>query len=177
MFLLTDTQPKLLAGGTGLSLERNEPASSLLLDDLRSDKGMAWVPASMWFTYLRLDVPAGQLDYDLAVSTHKGEVPQLADTGVDATEVRASHPAAPRPCAVWPLVAALRRGAADVRSCSPLSLGAVGARRGGVTCGGQSLLGSRCGRRRRDDARRSVTAIADTASARRRRRVCSGPAS
>ena len=105
VFLLTDTQPKLLAGGTGLSLQRNEPASSQLLSDLRSDKGMSWVPGSMWFTYLRLDVPAGQLSYDLAVSTRKGEVPNIADTGIEATEARAITLAAPGR-AVWPFVAA-----------------------------------------------------------------------
>ena len=44
VFLLTDEQPKLLAGGPGLSIERSEPASDGLLADLRSDKGMEWVP-------------------------------------------------------------------------------------------------------------------------------------
>ena len=34
------TKPKLLAGGRGLSLDRNEPANASLLSDLRSDKGM-----------------------------------------------------------------------------------------------------------------------------------------
>ena len=106
VFLLTDTQPKLLAGGYGLSLQRNEPASALLLDDLRSDKGMSWVPSSMWFTYLRLDVPAGQLSYDLAVSTRSGEVPKFADTGVRATEVRAITQRQPGR-ALWPIVAAV----------------------------------------------------------------------
>ena len=40
------TEPKLLAGGRGLSLDRNEPANASLLSDLRSDKGMGWVPAA-----------------------------------------------------------------------------------------------------------------------------------
>ena len=44
VFLLTDEQPKLLAGGRGLSVGRSEWASTPLLDDLRSDKGMEWVP-------------------------------------------------------------------------------------------------------------------------------------
>ena len=44
VFLLTDDEPELLAGGTGLTLERSEPANDLLLDDLRSDVGMEWVP-------------------------------------------------------------------------------------------------------------------------------------
>src|SRR4029079_4557234 len=64
VFLLTDRKPDLLAGGRGLSLDRNEPANDLLLSDLRSDKHMGWIPAHMWFTFLKLDVPAGDLDYD-----------------------------------------------------------------------------------------------------------------
>ena len=44
VFLLTDDQPSLLAGGPGLTLARSEAANDLLLDDLRSDVGMEWVP-------------------------------------------------------------------------------------------------------------------------------------
>jgi hypothetical protein len=110
VFLLTDGQPKLLAGGTGLSLKRNEPASALLLDDLRSDKGMGWVPAHMWFTYLALHVPAAQLGYDLAISDTPNAVPRLVDTGITA---EAAYPVvAPQPgWAIWPLVAAGIAGA------------------------------------------------------------------
>jgi hypothetical protein len=105
VFLLTDDQPKLLAGGTGLSLQRNEPASASLLTDLRIDKGMSWVPSHMWFTYLKLDVPAGRLGYDLAVSDHTNAVPLLADTGVTATVARpVTVPEGG--WATWPLVAA-----------------------------------------------------------------------
>jgi hypothetical protein len=104
VFILTDEQPKLLAGGPGLALARNEPASSGLLADLRSDKGMEWVPKDMWLTYMPLDVNAGALDYDLAISTHDGEVPRLADTGVEAEQAR---PILPDPgSAVWPLTLA-----------------------------------------------------------------------
>jgi hypothetical protein len=52
VFLLTDEQPELLAGGPGLTLARSETASPLLLDDLRSDVAMEWVPQSMWLSYL-----------------------------------------------------------------------------------------------------------------------------
>jgi hypothetical protein len=110
VFLLTDTQPKLLAGGTGLSLQRNEPASSSLLSDLRSDKGMEWVPGHMWFTFLQLNVPAGRLGYDLAVSVQPNVVPLLSDTGVTATAARPVI-VAEHGWATWPLVAALITGA------------------------------------------------------------------
>ena len=109
VFLLTDQEPKLLAGGSGLSLQRNEPASSELLTDLRTDKGMGWVPSNMWFTYLKLDVPAGQLGYDLAVSDHTNAVPLLADTGVLASVARPVT-VPERGWATWPLVAAAITG-------------------------------------------------------------------
>ena len=82
VFLLTDARPTLRSGGDGLTTERSEPASSLLLRDLRSDKGMGWVPDRMWFTYLRVDTPARLLDYDLAVSTHSGVVPSARAVGI-----------------------------------------------------------------------------------------------
>jgi len=82
VFLLTDEKPKLLAGHTGLNLERSEAASVGLLSDLRSDKGMDWVPPSMWFSYLHVATPAGTLDYDLAVSTDAKVAPTFVDTGI-----------------------------------------------------------------------------------------------
>jgi hypothetical protein len=81
VFLLTDDRPTLRTGGEGLTLERNEAASSALLDDLRSDKGMGWVPDHMWFTYLRVNTPARLLDYDLAVSTRPGVIPSARAVG------------------------------------------------------------------------------------------------
>jgi hypothetical protein len=104
VFLLTDNKPNLLAGGRGLSLDRNESANASLLSDLRSDKNMGWIPQHMWFTFLRLDVPAGELDYDLAISTKPGAVPSLRDAGVTATEARPIVEHAGR--ALWPLAAA-----------------------------------------------------------------------
>jgi hypothetical protein len=68
VFLLTDDEPELLAGGSGLNVQRSEPASESLLFDLRTDQGMEWVPESLWFTHLTLDEPAGELDYDLSAS-------------------------------------------------------------------------------------------------------------
>lgn len=110
VFLLTDDQPALLAGGTGLTLDRSERASGLLLDDLRSDVGMDWVPEDMWLSYLTLDAPAAELDYDLAVSTRPGVTPSPVDAGVPAVEAVPIVPA--RRTATWPLVAAVVAGAA-----------------------------------------------------------------
>jgi hypothetical protein len=110
VFLLTDQRPKLLAGGPGLSLLRDEQASTTLLDDLRSDKHMGWVPDTMWFTYMRLQVAAGQLDYDLAVSAHSNEVPALGDTGVDAAQALPLGTKHGR--ALWPVAPAILLGIA-----------------------------------------------------------------
>jgi len=102
VFLLTDDEPDLLAGGPGLTLERSEPADDLLLDDLRSDVGMEWVPEDMWFTYLQVEAEAGALDYDLAVSADESTLPTLTDTGVPAPDARAVT--VPGPGLVsWPL--------------------------------------------------------------------------
>jgi hypothetical protein len=82
VFLLTERRPSLLAGGPGLDLERRERAGDLLLDDLRSDAGMGWVPEDAWLTHLALDVPAGDLDYDLAVATAPGAQPSAQAAGL-----------------------------------------------------------------------------------------------
>ena len=101
VFLLTDQRPELLAGGRGLSLDRDQAASASLLSDLRVDKGMSWVPSQMWFTYLKLHVPAGELDYDLAASVKPGSVPLLRDAGVTAS--RAHLVTAKSSLVLWPL--------------------------------------------------------------------------
>jgi hypothetical protein len=76
VFLLTEHKPAMLPvanpAGTqsGMVLERSEEASSLLLADLRSDRGMGWLPGSdMWLSYLRINAEAGSLTHDLALST------------------------------------------------------------------------------------------------------------
>jgi hypothetical protein len=83
VFLLTPGRPQLLAGDEGLSVQRSGPASDQLLADLRSDKGMRWVPSDMWLTYLALDVEAGALDYDLAVSTDESREPSAEAAGIE----------------------------------------------------------------------------------------------
>ncbi len=92
VYLLTDTEPALLPqpvepGKRGLIGERSEQASDSLLDDLRSDKGMKWVPEEMWLTYLRIDVNARKLTYDLAVDTSPARSPSEEDAyGVQEEE-------------------------------------------------------------------------------------------
>lgn len=93
VFLLTDDEPELLAGGDGLTLDRSEPASDLLLDDLRADEEMGWVPEDMWLSYLTLDAPAAELRYDLAVSAQPDVAPSPVDAGVETLDQAAPVPA------------------------------------------------------------------------------------
>jgi hypothetical protein len=84
VYLLTDIQPALLPtpvapGERGLVLERSEQASDLLLDDLRGDRGMNWVPEESWLTYLRVDSDAGDLTYDLAIDASGAASPSEED--------------------------------------------------------------------------------------------------
>jgi hypothetical protein len=81
VFLLPPQRPELYTGGPGVTVERSTDASSSLLDDLRSDKGMGWVPDAMWLSFVRVHAPAGELDYDLAASTRAGELPSARMVG------------------------------------------------------------------------------------------------
>ncbi len=80
VYLLTPDRPELLHG-EGLTVERSERASSALLDDLRSDENMDWVPDRGWFTYLRLDTAAGNVLYDLSVGVD-GAPPSYVDAAM-----------------------------------------------------------------------------------------------
>ena len=107
VFILTEDEPDLLAGGTGMTLQRSEAASEFLLDDLRSDVAMEWLPEDMWLSYLSLDSPAAELDYDLAISATKGVAADFADTGVAAPlTIPLSDDALP----AWPALAGVGAG-------------------------------------------------------------------
>jgi hypothetical protein len=72
VYLLTDRAPTILPAatdGSGLDLRHTAPASASLLDDLRSDRGMGWVPERAWLMKLSVGAPAGDVRYDLAVDT------------------------------------------------------------------------------------------------------------
>jgi hypothetical protein len=83
VFLLTETAPELLpAPDREMSLQRSERASDFLLNDLRSDKGMKWLPKSMWFSYLKLDGPATAFDHDLAIDATGHSSPSPVAAGL-----------------------------------------------------------------------------------------------
>ena len=89
VYLLTPDRPDLLYG-EGLTLEISELADELLLEDLRSDTGMEWIPDDGWFTYLVLDTPADNVVYDLSVGV-EGSPPSFVDAGFTRFEPTVDH--------------------------------------------------------------------------------------
>jgi hypothetical protein len=76
--------PALLPGDReGLTLQHSQPASTLLLDDLRGDVGMEWVPTQAWLTKLRVTSTAANLRYDLAVDTSGNQAPSRVAAGLE----------------------------------------------------------------------------------------------
>jgi hypothetical protein len=100
VYLLTGRRPALLPapGGEeapGVVLERSQPASAGLLADLRSDRGMGWLPGSgMWLSYLRVDATAGRLTHDLAVDADGRHRPSPVAAGLVAPAAAESEGAA-----------------------------------------------------------------------------------
>jgi hypothetical protein len=85
VYLLTDHQPALLptpTGTNGMRLDHSDAASQSLLDDLRSDRGMTWVPRSGWLTKVAIDADAPQLSYDLAIDASGQGVPSWVQAGL-----------------------------------------------------------------------------------------------
>lgn len=128
VYLLTEREPALLpAPGEGLSLEVSRQASTLLLADLRADKGMEWMPTSMWLTHLRVDAPAGRLTYDLAIDATGAGAPSLMDTGIPLLSRPAVLRTPPDERLPWPavmvggLVAAVGLAALAARTATPRS--------------------------------------------------------
>ena len=86
VFLLTDAAPAMLpvpTGENGMRLDHMQPASKELLADLRSDRGMEWIPETAWLTKVAIDGEAGQLGYDLAVDATGEGTPSRVAAGLD----------------------------------------------------------------------------------------------
>ncbi|MDP8936795.1 MAG: DUF2330 domain-containing protein, partial [Actinomycetota bacterium] len=110
VFLLTDRRPALLPGedADGLSLQSQERASASLLGDLRSDRGMEWMPEAMWLSHLRVDASPAELTYDLAVdASGQGRPSPLAAGLADGGDVTGGGTGADGPplAAVLPFAA------------------------------------------------------------------------
>ena len=103
VFLLTEREPSILpqAGpGSGMRLESSGAASNDLLRDLRSDRGMKWLPSDgMWLTYLRISATAGRLKHDLAIDVSGNDTPSAEDAGLLWTP--GDVPRLPDDASVW----------------------------------------------------------------------------
>jgi hypothetical protein len=86
VYLMTDRVPTILpaaTSGSGLVLQHTAPASTALLDDLRSDRGMEWVPEQAWLMKLAVDARAVDLRYDLAVDATGIGRPSMVAAGLE----------------------------------------------------------------------------------------------
>lgn len=124
VYLLTDAKPRILTGDTGtVAIRESKQASDLLLKDLRSDKGMGWIPPKMWFSYIAINGPAGDLTSDLALNVH-GLAPSRVDAGLSRFAAAFESPVIPGRGTVMALIATVllgiaviartKRGSADV---------------------------------------------------------------
>ena len=85
VYLMTDHAPRLLPFPTtanGLALQHYAPATDLLLSDLRSDKGMEWVPDEAWLTKIAIDAAAADLTFDLAIDASGTREPSARLAGL-----------------------------------------------------------------------------------------------
>jgi hypothetical protein len=73
LFVLTDRRPDLdpaALRAPGVEIRASQAASKSLLADIRSDRGMSWLPASgMWFTAISMNTPAAAIGADLAIDS------------------------------------------------------------------------------------------------------------
>lgn len=122
IYLLTHGEPTLLpqpepAGNRGLSLEVSRQASRDLLNDLRSDRGMKWIPSKMWLSFLRVDINAGKLVYDLSVGTkarggpYEEEAYGVPPAGESPQESPAPEPSPSPSSLAWIVIPTLGLGA------------------------------------------------------------------
>jgi hypothetical protein len=86
VYLMTDAAPALLPapdGFNGMTLDHSARASESLLADLRSDRGMEWVPERAWLTKIAIDADASQLRFDLAIDASGAGTPSRVAAGLD----------------------------------------------------------------------------------------------
>jgi Uncharacterized protein conserved in bacteria (DUF2330) len=89
VYLLTDNIPAMLPrpelDSDTMNIKYNDAASPLLLRELRSDRGMSWLPKKgMWLTYIRVKGEAEDIRHDLALNVDGG-TPSAADAGLGGT--------------------------------------------------------------------------------------------
>jgi hypothetical protein len=85
VYLLTDRKPALLPWKLdNMTQESSAAASDQLLTDLRTDKGMEWVPAKAWVMAFHVEGESRKLHYDLAIDASGRGRPSWIATGLVA---------------------------------------------------------------------------------------------
>ena len=132
LFLLTDRAPSMLPGPNGfratdarpivagMRLQRSQEASDSLMNDLRADKGMSWMPRNMWLSFITIGASAAELRYDLALDASGANSPSYVAAGLESVARRFADAAGPDRL-TFPMILALGLAAAGV--------GALGMRR------------------------------------------------
>ncbi len=113
VYLLTDKRPALLPAphANGMEIAHSAAATASLLSDLRSDKGMGWVPQNAWLTKVRIDAAASQLRYDLAIDAF-GRSPSRVAAGLERPGTPTPSPDATLPSALLLTAITLASGGA-----------------------------------------------------------------
>jgi hypothetical protein len=103
LYILTPDKPSLaprIDYMPGMTVKKQGWASDSLLNDLRGDKGMSWVPTRAYFTALHLSSPAGSVDYDLSI-----------DGGQPVAAIQPSRTTPSKAWVWWLVVGSLSAGA------------------------------------------------------------------
>jgi hypothetical protein len=117
VFLLTDQLPTMLPGfSRELSLTHSAQANKRLLDDLRSDDGMSWVPESAWLTKVSVNSATANLRYDLAIDASGRGMPSRVAAGLESPSQPAPLDGMAPPAAIGAGAIALMAAPAFVRS-------------------------------------------------------------
>lgn len=117
LFLLTDAAPAMLPrpgtpdSAAGIELQHSESASQPLLQDLRSDRAMGWLPRSgMHLSYLSIDTTAGELQHDLALDVTGAGAPSPLAAGLVVPPEPPGKPHPATPPWAWAVAALLAAG-------------------------------------------------------------------
>jgi uncharacterized protein DUF2330 len=78
LYFLTDQAPAIAPAPEtvdGMRVAYNGWATPGLIADLRSDKGTAWLPQTIWLTALEMNTPAHKVNYDLTAASGASRPP------------------------------------------------------------------------------------------------------
>ena len=146
VFLLTERAPSVLPAPDGLgargvpslrgmTLQRSELASDSLMSDLRSDKGMDWMPKrGLWLSFLSINSAAGDLKRDLAIDASGGGQPSWLAAGL-TKPVGVSISPIIRPVTEEVFRPVFNPTPVPRRDAAPIAAAAVGALAAGVLLG------------------------------------------